>query len=423
MQSILMSFTPLSVVVWALMLFLAAGLCIELLGVISTLLFRFQKIPSLSRKKGYPSVSIIKPCCNDTDNEAENFDRFFKQDYPGNWEIIFVVGSEKDPVLPVIRTYLNRYPKVDAKLVLSKTREAIWNKVNSLYDGQTQAKGEIVIWSDSDVIVNPNYVSQMVACLQEPGVSLVTTPQYDTRANTFGSAYKVLANNCDVATFVMTYALLSRRKYAAWGHSSGFKKAEFDGFGKVSWDLLNRHVADDLALPMLFNMHDKKVVFRNIYCPVECSSKTAAQIIDQKLRWVVCQKLFLKNRYLYLSGILFYPQIPSLFLMFATGFAPWTIGLFFGVALSRIFIATVFEALFLNSIRMSLKYFWTIILWDLSQLYFFWHGFLTDEIVFSGKKYRIFDGCFLKPSQEDSPAPSQGGTEGAAKSNVLPQVP
>lgn len=382
-----------------LLFFVAIGLLLELIGLLATSLFRVSRPPALQAKNGvYPGVSILKPCRENSDNEQINYEAFFTQKYPGKFELIFVVGAENDPIVPVIKHFFAKYPAVEARYIISTTETACSPKVNALYDGHCASKYEIVIWSDSDTIVRENYLSQVVGSLQAPGVSLVTTPQYDTRANNFGSAFKVMANNADVAVFVMAYWLLNRVKKIAWGHSIGFWKKDLENIPEA-WPFLNRFFADDLGIPLLFSRHHKKVVFQNIYCPVECANKSVREMITQKKRWILCQRFVIGNKFLYLSGALFYPQIPATFLLLATQFSLWSIYLFLAVAFSRIFISAFFELLYLSSLRMSVRYFWTILLWDLSQLYFFWYGFKTKTIVFRGKNYRVSKDYSLTPTE------------------------
>lgn len=376
--------------------FLIAALAVAYFGLFGMLVFFFQKIPPLRPGKA-PGVSILKPCFDNRDNEIENFDGFFKQDYPGPVEILFTISSEKDPIFPVLQEYMARYPDFDARIVISKTRLAYWNKVNSLHDAQEQAKHEVIIWSDSDVVVRPDYVRQMVASLQEPGVSVVTTPQYDFRANNFPTAFKVLANNCDDATFIMAYNLLTRMKRVALGHSIGFWAAEFNTFKEEAWNTLFFFFADDLALPHVFANHGKRVVFRNIYCPVQYSNKTLAQVLDQKRRWIMCQKHAVGNRFVHLMGCLFYPEVPAVLLMLLTGFSGLSVALFAVACLTRIGISALFELLFLGSLRMSLRYFWTIPLWDLMQVPLIAEGFFKNSIVLGGRKFVLDRKYYLKP--------------------------
>jgi ceramide glucosyltransferase len=390
----------LSYLCWAMLVFWGLAMAVDALGFVGMLWFRFRPLPSLQRDKPLPGVSIIKACYANQDNEIENFDSFFNQDYTGPIEILFTISSESDPIVPVLRHYLEKYPNREARIVVSKCKEAYWNKVNGLRDAQDQAKYQVIIWSDSDVVVRANYVSQMVACLQEPGVSVVTTPQYDFRVDNFPTALKVLGNNCDDATFMMAYNLVVRKKKVALGQSIGFWASEFNSFRAEAWDTLNRFLADDLALPYVFSKHGKRVVFRNIYCPVQYSGKTFAQVIEQKRRWVMCQKHSVGNRLVYLTGCLFYPEVPAFFLMLLTGFSGLSINLFLIGALTRTGITVLFEALFLRSLSMSVRWFWTVPLWDLMQVGFVLDGFFRDTVVLGGKKFKVGNDLFLTPVEK-----------------------
>ncbi len=376
--------------------FLVAALAVAYFGLFGTFVFFFQKIPPLASGRA-PGVTVIKPCFDNKDNEAENLDCFFNQDYPGPVEILFTITSPKDPIVPVLKQYLARYPEADAKIVHSTTRIAYWNKVNSVRDAQEQAKHEVIVWSDSDVVVRPNYLSQMVAALQQPGVSVVTTPQYDFRANNFPTALKVLANNCDDATFMMAYNLVTKMKKVALGHSIGFWAAEFNSFKKEAWETLSFFFADDLALPHVFAKHGKRVVFRNIYCPVQYSDKTLRQVMDQKRRWIMCQKHAVGNRFVHLMGALFYPEVPAALLVLLTGASELSLWLFALACVTRIGISAVFEALFLGSLRMSVRYFWTVPIWDLLQLPLIIEGFFKNTIILGGRKFVLDKKYYLKP--------------------------
>ena len=296
-----------------------AGLTIGLIGLFFLFRFHAQKRPLLRQDRLYPKVSILKCCRGAQDNEAENFRVFFQQDYPGPWELVFIVDEDCDPICPIIHNLQAEFPHVRCQRVIPPPRPPNFvPKVHALRAGHEASFGDIIIWSDSDVIVKTTYLSEMVASLEEPGVSLVTSPQFDARANNFGSAYKVLGNNADVITFVMSYDGLVRPKKVALGHSLGFWKKEFESLHPQPWAFLGRFFADDLGLPKLFIQKNKKIVFRNIYCPVETSDKTLGEMIRQKKRWVLCQRYVVGNRWIYLSGMLFYPQIAALLLVLLT---------------------------------------------------------------------------------------------------------
>lgn len=389
--------TLFGLVAGVLSAFWLAGLLIDYLGLIGMLLFRFVPLPKLKTDRPLPGVSIVKPCFANQDNEIENFEHFFNQDYAGPLEILFAISSERDPIYPVLQEFLVKYPDRDARIIVSTSNDAYWNKINAVRDAQEQAKHEIIIWSDSDVVVRTNYVRQMVGCLQEDGVSVVTTPQYDFRVDNFPTALKVLGNNCDDATFMMAYNLLVRKKRVALGQSIGFWAHEFNSFKADAWRVLNRALADDLALPHVYADKGKKVVFRNVFCPVEYSGKKLSDVIEQKRRWVMCQKYSVGNPLVYLSACLFYPEVPAFFLILLTGASHQSLWMFAIGAATRIGITGLFELLFLGSLKMWIRWFWTVPLWDLMQVGFVLDGFFRNTIVLGGRRFKVGRGLEISP--------------------------
>jgi len=371
------------------------GIVLQCIGLFGLLLFRFRPVQQLRNDKPLPGVSIIKPCFTNIDNEEQNFDAFFNQTYPGKIQLLFVVSQKTDPIVPVIQSFLARYPHVDAQLIVSVTRKAYWLKVDAMCDAHLSIKHELVIWSDSDAIINPDYVTQMVGCLQEPGISMVTTPQYDLRVNNFATALKVLGNNCDVAVYTMIFNLFARKINVGWGHSLGFHRAAFQEIETEIWETLSSSFGDDILLPKLFNKHGKKVVFRNIYCPVQYSNKTLRQMLSQQERFAICQRVFV-GRAVVLLGFLLIPQIPATLLLLLMPTHPVALTLFLSVIGIRIAVSFIFESLILGSIRMTLKYFWTIPLWDLMHLYLGFYSLTHKQVEYHGKVFRFSDRYLLE---------------------------
>lgn len=376
--------------IYSLSLAITTGLLLQILGWLGLVLFWCRKIPPLPKNQVLPGVTIIKPCVANFDHEEENFDSFFHQDYPGKIQILFTVSKETDSIVPIIRQYLTRYPKVDAELIISTTQRAYWRKVDAMFDAHQKVKHPLVIWSDSDAIVKQNYISQMVSCLLEPGVSMVTTPQYDYRMNNFATALKGLGNNCDVASYVMCFYLLIKNHKVAWGHSMGFKQKVFREIETEAWDLLSHSFGDDLMMPALFHKKGKKVVFRNIFCPIQYSDKSLSQVIQQQERFALCQKAYL-GKWTCIFGLLGFPMIPATLLLITVPQHPIVIPLFIITIFIRLFLSMSFEKLILNSITTNLYYFWTIPIWDLMHIYFVIHAFFQNQVIYHGISYRFID--------------------------------
>ncbi|MGZ3686706.1 MAG: glycosyltransferase [Bdellovibrionota bacterium] len=380
------------------------GMAVQFLGLGGLVWFRRKTPPKFDPAlREFPGVTMIKACHGTGDNEEVNFDTYFHQDYPGPFELLFVVSYDDAPVVPIIQRYLEKYPDVDAKMLVSRTRRAFWRKTDAIYDGMKVAKHDFIVLTDSDTIVQKNYVSQMSACLMDPTVGVVTTPQYDCRPNNVASALKVVGNNADVATFVMAYLVLVRNRWCidGFGQSMAFRKSEFDSFGERAWTDLNQTVSDDQGIPYIYRQHGMRMVFVDIFCPVEYSSKTFTEVVTQKTRWLTAQGIAVGNRYLHSAGALLYPTVSSMLMMLWTGFCGWSILMFLGTCAFRILCSVLFENLFLRSEPTLAPYFFLVPVWDLMQPYFLTVAFFKDAVEYNGRHFQVYNEIFLREVDPD----------------------
>merc|ERR1711893_545363 len=78
-----------------------------------------------------PGVSILKPLTGVDPHLYENLETFFNMDYP-QYELLFCVEDEMDPALMVVRSLMEKYPKIDAKLFIVAKRVGINPKINNM---------------------------------------------------------------------------------------------------------------------------------------------------------------------------------------------------------------------------------------------------------------------------------------------------
>jgi ceramide glucosyltransferase len=66
-----------------------------------------------------PGVTIIRPLCGLDNNLYNALEAAMRLEYP-NYEIIFALQNDDDEALPVVRLIMEKYPSVDAKIIISK---------------------------------------------------------------------------------------------------------------------------------------------------------------------------------------------------------------------------------------------------------------------------------------------------------------
>jgi ceramide glucosyltransferase len=120
-----------------------------------------------------PPVTILKPLRGLDPELLENFRSFFRQDYP-EFQILFGVADAEDPAVPVVRRVLAQHPEADARLVLCAEALGPNRKVSNLHQMAALARHDILIVSDSDTRVDPDYLRRVAAPFSDPEVGLVT---------------------------------------------------------------------------------------------------------------------------------------------------------------------------------------------------------------------------------------------------------
>jgi ceramide glucosyltransferase len=145
-----------------------------------------------------PAVSILKPVKGmDADLEA-NLRSVFEQKYPA-YEVIIGAQSADDPALEVARRVAAEYPGVPSTVVADPREVGPNPKVANLANLLRHARYDYLLISDSNVRVEPGYLADLMAHLQQPGVELVSSPIRGCGATSLGGQVDALLLN----TYVM----------------------------------------------------------------------------------------------------------------------------------------------------------------------------------------------------------------------------
>ena len=122
-----------------------------------------------------PPVSLLKPLHGAEPNLAEHLEGFFEQDYPA-YEILFCARTLQDAGLKIAREVASRHPSIPARFLTSGEPPFANAKVASLDRMAQVAQHAILIVSDSDVRVTPEYLRAVVSPLADDKVAMVTCP-------------------------------------------------------------------------------------------------------------------------------------------------------------------------------------------------------------------------------------------------------
>ncbi len=162
--------THISIWHTAILLIALAPLAYYVVVVLAAIRFFQNQTPD---RNFQPPVSILKPVHGVDFGSCENFTSFCQQNYP-DYEILFCVNELSDPAVPLIQRVISEFPDRRIRLFSGAERLGTNQKVNNLTLLAREAQHEIVIQSDADIRVGPNYLKEMAAPFADPSVGTVS---------------------------------------------------------------------------------------------------------------------------------------------------------------------------------------------------------------------------------------------------------
>jgi ceramide glucosyltransferase len=158
-----------------------------------------QRLPEASLPNPLPAVTLLKPL-KGCDPATENCLRsWFMQQYAGATQILFGVATGDDPVCGIVRKLLFEFPAADAQLVVGTPLPGANAKVAKLAELEGLAKHDLLIISDADVRVPPDFLTNFVAPLCPVTLSHPMREESRVRACGLVCSFYRLANPATLA--------------------------------------------------------------------------------------------------------------------------------------------------------------------------------------------------------------------------------
>jgi len=137
---------------------------------------RGVKVARAAESDFTPPLTLLKPVHGAEPNLDVHLASFFEQDYP-QYEILFCARTEDDAGLQTARRVAARYPQIPCRFMATGGQPDYINaKVASMELMETGASYDILVISDSDVRVTPDYLRAVALPFADPSVGAMTCP-------------------------------------------------------------------------------------------------------------------------------------------------------------------------------------------------------------------------------------------------------
>jgi len=341
-----------------------------------------------------PAVSILKPLKGRDETTEASLQSWFGQNFAGSFEILFAVADANDPVCKIVGELIARNPNVPARLLVCDHLRGANAKVAKLARLEQLAAHDLILISDADVRVPPDFISNFVAPLRDEKTALVNCFYRLANPSTTAMKWEAVAINADFWSQVLQSTTLKPMDFALGAAILVRRRAleEIGGFAALA-DCL----ADDYQLGRRIAGHGHRLAL----CPVVVECWDVPQNWDQvwkhQLRWARTIRVCEPAPY-FLSILANGSLWPTLWLAAAlnSGVSPGgpLAAVFF--ILLRIISAQNLQRRFTPD-RSLVSPLWLIPAKDFAQAFLWLAAFMGATIEWRGRKMRVLrDGTLVE---------------------------
>lgn len=295
-----------------------------------------------------PAVSLLKPVRGLDHEMYSAFASHCRQEYAGEYEILFGVSSLADPALIAVRQLQEEFPDHAIRIIECPELLGANGKVSNLVQMLPHARHPYILVNDSDIVVSPQYLARIMSGFapspeHKRTVGMVTAP-YRGRAHgkprkepTVGSRMEALGISTDFFPGVLTARRIEGGIHFGLGSTLAVSRDALRHIGGL--DPLVDYLADDYELGARiaaagFDIELSAEVVETWVPPYDL-----AGFLQHQIRWARSTRDSRRWGY---TGLLFTFGLPwAFFNLIATGLSLESIALFVLALLVRIALALV----------------------------------------------------------------------------------
>lgn len=273
--------------------FWAAALCyaVAVLGCIYALVAawaarQFPRSARVAPAVHFPTVTVLKPLHRMEPNLYANLASFCVQDYPSRVQIVFGVADPADPAIGIVHKLMADFPDCDLALTVNSRRHGTNAKVSNLINMAENARHELLVISDSDILVERDYLRNIAAELDQPGVGLVTC-LYQGLAAPDSSPRFWASLSASAIDYHLLPGVLVGLKFGlatpCFGPTMALRKETLESIGGLA--AIADQLADDYVLGALVRGAGLTVAIPAATVTHVCTEQTARDFFQHELRW------------------------------------------------------------------------------------------------------------------------------------------
>ena len=327
-----------------------------------------------------PAVTLLKPLHFDSPGLEEDLDTFLAQRYGAPIQIVFGVQSVNDPAITVVRHLQARHPGIDIELVVDERSYGHNAKVSNLINMAEHAKHEVIVLSDGDISVAPDWLSKVVGALLQPGVGAVTCPYTGLAGQSAWSTLAAMGTSYDFLPSVL-FGTFWGIAHACLGSTIALRRATLSQIG--GFEAFSDYLADDYEIGRAVRQRGLRVSMLPLAVSHRCTEESIGELFSHELRW--SRTIRVLRPFEHVGTLITYP-----FPLALAGIALLGAG-FYG--LSALVLALCARIVLKTSVERAFGTFagplWLLPVRDIISMAVFLLSFFGQKVAWRGARYQV----------------------------------
>jgi ceramide glucosyltransferase len=358
---------------FVLLVLLASATVYSLLSIVAA--WRYLRVGRSDLQSPEP-ISILKPLAGLDLGLESNLRTFFEQDYPA-FEILFAVRDANDPACNVVRRLQQTYPRISSRLLITGDPPYPNAKVFSLDHMLVAAANDLVVMSDSDIRVTPDFLRTVAAEFQDPGIGVATCPYRAVPAAGIWSRLEAPGMNTDFWGSALVARMIEGMRFAV-GPTTVARRRVLESIG--GFNRLKDYLAEDFVMGKFAAEAGHGVIVSSYVVEHHIGSSTMYENVAHRLRWARSTR---RSRPLGYIGQVFTMPLPVALLVWVVAPSWWPAALI-------AFVVRALAAYTVSAKVLRARINWLLLpIEDLIGFCFWIAGFFGNTVWWRGRRYRI----------------------------------
>jgi ceramide glucosyltransferase len=274
--------TILDILAWIFLVPTVGGSVYALLCIFAVVRFRtFSGEKSVHSFQSWPSVTVLKPVHGLEKQQKENLRSACLQDYP-EYQVVFSVQNTGDPVIPLLKEIQQEFGADRVTVAVEDCRAGTNGKINNMVGGLKYARHELLVISDSDVFLKPDYLKTIVSPLADPEVGCTCTFYKAAGAETWFEKVELLTLNADFIANVLFAHVTGASKFCL-GASAALYRSTLARIG--GFEALADYLVEDYEMGRRIWESGKKVKIIPYFVDTIVDLKRPSQWWSHQVYW------------------------------------------------------------------------------------------------------------------------------------------